>query len=137
MTQKKRGGSGRGQGRKPLKAGEETVTLSLRVTVEQRDKLTRLGGAKWVRSKIDLGDGTMEWQPIETAPKDGTEILGYDIGDDAYYLARFVHPYQLKPTWIDSEDKDILITHWMPLPEAPSEPSSGDVSMEAARLNLG
>ena len=35
------------------KAGEETVTLSLRVTVAQREKLERLGGAEWVRGKID------------------------------------------------------------------------------------
>lgn len=48
-----RGGPGRGQGRKPVKPGEETVTLSLRVTVAQREKLARLGGAEWVRTKID------------------------------------------------------------------------------------
>ena len=49
----KRGGPGRGQGRKPVKQGEETVTISLRVTVAQREKLARLGGAEWVRGKID------------------------------------------------------------------------------------
>ena len=48
-----RGGSGRGQGRKPVKQGEETVTVSLRMTPEQREKLSRLGGAEWVRTKID------------------------------------------------------------------------------------
>lgn len=50
---KPKGGPGRGQGRKPLAAGEETVTVSLRVTVAQREKLERLGGAKWVRERID------------------------------------------------------------------------------------
>jgi hypothetical protein len=49
----KRGGPGRGQGRKPVKQGDETVTASLRMTPEQRAKLARLGGAEWVRSKID------------------------------------------------------------------------------------
>ena len=48
-----RGGAGRGQGRPPVKAGEETVTVSLRVTPAQREKLDRLGGAKWVRDRID------------------------------------------------------------------------------------
>ena len=43
-----RGGPGRGQGRKPVKAGEETVTVSLRMTEAQRDKLALLGGADWV-----------------------------------------------------------------------------------------
>lgn len=50
---KQRGGPGRGQGRKPVKPGEETVTVSLRMTTNQRDKLARLGGAEWVRQRID------------------------------------------------------------------------------------
>ena len=49
----KRGGAGRGQGRPPVKAGEETVTVSLRLTETQRDKLKRLGGAGFVRKQID------------------------------------------------------------------------------------
>jgi len=53
MSENKRGGPGRGQGRKPVKQGEETVTVSLRMTPEQRAKLARLGGAEWVRTKID------------------------------------------------------------------------------------
>jgi hypothetical protein len=48
-----RGGPGRGQGRKPILPGAETVTLSLRVTPIQRTKLARLGGAAWVRRQID------------------------------------------------------------------------------------
>ena len=51
--QRQRGGPGRGQGRKPIKQGEETVTVSLRMTAAQRDKLARLGGAEWVRLRID------------------------------------------------------------------------------------
>lgn len=54
MTEKKQhGGPGRGQGRKPVKQGEETVTVSLRLTTDQRAKLARLGGAEWVRTRID------------------------------------------------------------------------------------
>jgi hypothetical protein len=48
-----RGGAGRGQGRKPLKPGVETVVVSVKMSVDQRGKLQRLGGPKWVRSKID------------------------------------------------------------------------------------
>jgi len=36
-----------------VKSGEETVTVSLRMTPAQREKLERLGGAKWVRDRID------------------------------------------------------------------------------------
>lgn len=48
-----RGGSGRGQGRPPIKHGEKTVMKSMRMTEAQREKLARLGGAEWVRGKID------------------------------------------------------------------------------------
>ena len=48
-----RGGAGRNQGRKPVAEGETTVTVSLRMTEGQRGKLQRLGGAKWVRQRID------------------------------------------------------------------------------------
>lgn len=49
----KRGGPGRGQGRKPIKEGHETVTVSIRLTTTQRAKLERLGGAAWLRDRID------------------------------------------------------------------------------------
>jgi hypothetical protein len=48
-----RGGSGRGQGRKPLKAGVATVPVTIKMTEDQREKLARLGGAAWVRDRID------------------------------------------------------------------------------------
>jgi len=51
--QSKRGGHGRGQGRKPIKEGQDTVTVSLRMTEAHRDKLALLGGAEWVRQRID------------------------------------------------------------------------------------
>ena len=53
MEKTKRGGPNRGQGRKPIKQGEDTVTVSLRMTASQRDKLARRGGAEWVRQRID------------------------------------------------------------------------------------
>ena len=49
----KRGGPGRGQGRKPVAEGEPTITVSLPMTAAQRGKLARLGGAEWVRRRID------------------------------------------------------------------------------------
>lgn len=66
MKATKRGGSRKGAGRKPLAAGEETVTVSIRVTVAQREKLERLGGAKWVRDRIDRAK-----EPNETAKGPG------------------------------------------------------------------
>ena len=43
----------RGQGRKPIKPGERMVVVPLRMTPEQKAKLTTLGGVKWVRAKLD------------------------------------------------------------------------------------
>ena len=41
------------RGRPAIQAGEDTVPVTIRLTTLQRDKLQRLGGAQWVRSKID------------------------------------------------------------------------------------
>ena len=48
-----RGGAGRGQGRKPKPDKVETVPIAVRVTPEQREKFQQLGGAQWMRMKID------------------------------------------------------------------------------------
>lgn len=48
-----RGGAGRGQGRKRIKDEEPSVMITLRVTPSQRQKVKALGGAKWIRAKID------------------------------------------------------------------------------------
>jgi hypothetical protein len=48
-----RGGAGRGQGRKPLVEGETMRPVSIKMTMEQQEKLQRLGGAPWVRTRID------------------------------------------------------------------------------------
>jgi hypothetical protein len=52
-TKQPRGGAGRGQGRKPLNPESQTVVVSVKMTAEQRGKLQRLGGAPWVRTRID------------------------------------------------------------------------------------
>lgn len=49
-----RGGSGRGQGRKPLDPlGGESKMVTLRMTQEQARRLRELGGADWVRRMVD------------------------------------------------------------------------------------
>lgn len=49
---KKRGGSRPGSGR-PRERDEPMVPVTLKLEPAQRDKLQRLGGAPWVRQKID------------------------------------------------------------------------------------
>lgn len=80
----------------------------------------------------------MEWRDIETAPKDGSYVLGYD----AVTAAQFNNPNAgiCAITWVEAdEDNDweaewqvqpfvegldcviseVEITHWMPLPSPP------------------
>jgi hypothetical protein len=61
------------------------------------------------------------WKPIETAPKDGTEILGYFGGLDVIYW-RENKSYPKLSSWCHHCDITLINpkpTHWMPLPAAP------------------
>jgi hypothetical protein len=67
----------------------------------------------------------MNWLPIESAPRDGTVILGLEIqsllGEDRIRLP--IHweddDWRLAWTcWADETD-GFNATHWMPLPEPP------------------
>lgn len=64
-----------------------------------------------------------EWQPIETAPKDGTNILIYGVGPvpfitDAVWNNGF---WSLFDPYSDAHNMPIThgVTHWMPLPPPP------------------
>lgn len=76
----------------------------------------------------------MEWQPIETAPKDGTRVLLFrpsqypsatvvagNFDSDRY--ASKPRPYwthDLEILWSRTEARKCQPTHWMPLPKPPS-----------------
>ena len=73
----------------------------------------------------------MQWQPIETAPKDGTCILGVWVYTEDYSLVKwgrrgwegYCDGEKSKPAQ-GSCFKDLhepYLTHWMPLPEPPKE----------------
>jgi hypothetical protein len=47
------GGTGRGQGRKPMVEGTRLKPVSIKMSEPQHEKLRALGGAEWVRSRID------------------------------------------------------------------------------------
>ncbi len=61
------------------------------------------------------------WQPIETAPKDGTEILVvYPRQGGVMQLVYWRHHYR---SWMSKGETvsglETNATHWMPLPEPP------------------
>lgn len=73
-------------------------------------------------SDID-GGGVMEWQPIETAPKDGRRIRGQDADGRLHetFWGKTSHvPLYGWNYGDDVEDLNLWEpTHWMPLPEPP------------------
>jgi hypothetical protein len=58
------------------------------------------------------------WQPIETAPKDGTRVLACLVGDTFPFLT-----FSFGGQWIDDDTQGEVIypppTHWQPLPKPP------------------
>jgi len=66
-----------------------------------------------------------EWHPIETAPKDGSSILGYGNFNKMTSILWDDHPGDAG--WGYSEQGlyygrlDFKPTHWMPLPEPPRQ----------------
>jgi hypothetical protein len=64
----------------------------------------------------------MSWQPIETAPRDGTEILTVRSNGYIQNAKWYDNPFGRKDTVIDDADgKWWPVTHWMPLPPPPTE----------------
>lgn len=57
------------------------------------------------------------WQPIETAPMDGTDVLiaAYGRAAEAWY-SDSSHRW----LWANGEPVLMTVTHWMPLPKGPA-----------------
>jgi len=58
------------------------------------------------------------WQPIDTAPRDGTVVMFYAPVDD-YQISR-ADDYWGKAWWLENA------THWMPLPAPPALAGKGE-----------
>lgn len=87
--------------------------------IEQMRRMAQ-DARKWVEY-CDREDAVQYWQPIETAPKDGTEILIYSRYGDQYVVSyddSFNAPWRVR----NEEGLNAHIpTHWMPLPEPPKK----------------
>ena len=62
-----------------------------------------------------------KWEPIETAPMDGTVILGYALGEmtTVYWIPNNQY-WTLNRAGAFAEDGEWWPTHWQPLPEPPN-----------------
>lgn len=60
------------------------------------------------------------WQDIETAPKDGTEIIGL-MGRKTIRLIWFFRASSYVENWLDANGKKVNPTHWMLLPALPKQ----------------
>lgn len=62
----------------------------------------------------------LDWRPIETAPRDGTEFLGYHLSTD-YYTGDWssIVEYSGDPEWPWEDYEGIhpvgFLTHWKPI----------------------
>lgn len=71
----------------------------------------------------------MEWQPIETAPKDGTRILVMPRRKPVWFQGGYVTPANIEIVVWDGADQswatdtpeymNFHATDWMPLPKPP------------------
>ena len=73
-----------------------------------------------------------EWQPIETAPKDGTVLIGkipngnLDFNNEIKWVSGWCALYKMewggmkKEIWLKLNDEH-QPTHWMPLPKPPKQ----------------
>jgi hypothetical protein len=65
-----------------------------------------------------------EWQPIETAPKDGRKVLiAYEDLHGKPHCAISRWYWKRGGYW--SAHAHVDVTHWMPLPSAPSDLPDG------------
>ena len=65
-----------------------------------------------------------EWQPIETAPKDYTHVIGIDA-KGAIARTWFFAPSSLTQNWLRVGLPGKAVwhpTHWMPIPTPPVQP---------------
>lgn len=73
-----------------------------------------------------LNAGVVAWQPIETAPKDGTIILGFKFGIlpiAVIWLPRSEDQSKNSDWWYSIEFPYLDVsglTHWIPIPKAPT-----------------
>ncbi len=67
----------------------------------------------------------MNWQPIETAPKDGTDVDLFVFNDKCGFGVRWTDCFWDGERWLSCDGKWLLdhehAAYWMPIPADPEE----------------
>lgn len=64
------------------------------------------------------------WQPMETAPKDGRAVIGFDPSRESEWMDGVEFMRWIDGTWLDPATHRMRPTHWMPLPSPPGAAAS-------------
>lgn len=88
-----------------------------KIGLPNNEELSRDNFVAWLNRVEPQTAGV--WQPIETAPKDGTHIWAYQI-DRCQYECWWKDDLHYGCYWMDDADSEPSPTHWRPLPETPS-----------------
>lgn len=96
-------------------------TAAIRFMVDRPDNVSRQVDDLEARFAAHREAALLVWQPIDTAPRDGTDIL---VADHEAVTSAFwgVHNPDVSPRlhrygWVGQVD--FAPTHWMPLPKPP------------------
>ena len=84
--------------------------------------------------------GRDEWQPIETAPKDGTWVLGWAQSDSAPYRISWGRNHDGRLAWSTTfcSFASGYLTHWRPLPAPPATiPAVAEVGASVEGVDHG
>lgn len=87
-----------------------------------------------LRAFINAQDG---WEPIESAPRDGTEILAWHIQGKNWHQVQWI-PSNWAMRWNNEYCQyDADFSHWMPLPNAPASPSENEANSLGSSAEKG
>lgn len=81
-----------------------------------------------VREYVQLARAVLDtpaesgWQPIETAPKDGTQIIGFCSKHESIFMTLWEDGHWGLEDWDSQHFCAHAPTHWMPLPPPPASP---------------
>lgn len=106
----------------------QLAALKAELEQDQKQLQAELKAAKAHLAYAERMAEQYKWQPIETAPKDGTSILVAVYEENGDYWGEDIVAWNPTNGW-DSAGYDwdhSQITNWMPLPEPP-EPSEEPV----------